>query len=74
LAFERGSLRIAHPGFHFAFAIRIVNATGQRHSAVTGRHVTITRVERGFVNVWREHAFAQIVEAYRRTLIPAAFR
>src|SRR5215213_1821239 len=58
LSFEWGALGMAHTGFHFAFAIRIINATGQGNSAVMGQQVTVERIERRFVDVWREHAFA----------------
>ena len=62
LALERRFLRMADPGFDFTFAIRISDAAGHGHHAVVGQHIAIERIERGIVDVRREHAFAQIVE------------
>ena len=62
LSFQWRFLRMAHPGFNLAFAIRIAYATGHGHRAVVGQQITIERIERRIVDVRREHAFAQIVE------------
>ncbi len=59
---QRGFLRVPDPRFHFPFAIRITDATRQCDDAVVREHVAIERVERGIVDVGREHALAQIVE------------
>ncbi len=48
--------------FDFAFAVRILHAAGQSHNAVVFQHVAVQRIERGIVDVGREHALAQIIE------------
>ena len=53
---------LADARFDFALAIRIADATRQRHHAVVREHVAIERIERGIVDVRREHAFFEIVE------------
>src|SRR5438093_9622777 len=58
---ERG-LGMADGGFHLAFAVGITDATGQRDDAVVRQHVAVERIERGIVDVRREHALAEIVE------------
>ena len=50
------------PGFDFAFAIGIADATRQRDHAVVREHVAIERIERRIVDVGREHALFEIVE------------
>ena len=59
---QRRLLRVADAGFDFAFAIGIADATRQRDDAVVGEHVAIERIERGVVDVGREHALFQVVE------------
>ena len=53
---------MADAGFDFAFAIGIADATRQRDDAVVREHVAIERIERGIVDVGREHALFEIVE------------
>ena len=62
LPFQRRLLRVADAGFDLAFAIGIADAARQRDDAVVRQHIAIERIERGIVDVGREHAFAQIVE------------
>src|SRR5687768_17210778 len=62
LTFKWCLLRMAHPSFNFAFAIRIFNATRKGDCAVMGQHITIEWVERRVMNVRLEHSFTQIVE------------
>ena len=62
LSFQWCLLGMAHPGFNFAFAIRIFNATRQGDRTVMGQHITIERIERRVVDIRLEHSFAQIVE------------
>jgi hypothetical protein len=61
-ALQRRLLRVADAGFDLALAIGIAHAARQRDDAVVGEHVAIERIERGIVDVRREHAFAQVVE------------
>ena len=61
-AFQRRFLRVADAGFDFAFAIGIAHAARQGDDAVVREHVAIERIEGRVVDVWREHAFAQVVE------------
>jgi len=53
---------VAAGRLHFAFAIGIADATGQRDDPVVGEDVAIERVQGGVVDVGREHALAEIVE------------
>src|SRR5215212_12158561 len=62
LAFERGSLGMAHASFNFAFAIRISHSARHGYHAVVGQHITVERIEGGVVDVRSEHSFTQIVE------------
>ena len=55
-ALQRRLLRVADAGFDFPFAIGIADATRQRDDAVVREHVAIERIERGIVDVRREHA------------------
>ena len=59
---QRCFLGVADAGFDFAFAIGIADAARQRDDAVVREHVAIQRIERGIVDVGREHALVQIVE------------
>ena len=49
-------------GFDFAFAIRVLHSAWKRCDAVVLQHITVQRIERGLINVGREHALAQIIE------------
>ena len=60
--FQRRLLRVADARFDFPFAIGIADAARQRDDAVMREHVAIERIDRGIVDVRREHAFAQVVE------------
>src|SRR5271163_3979091 len=62
LAFERSFLRMTDARLNFAFAIRVLHSAWKRCGAVVLQHVTVKGIERGFVNVGREHAFAEIIE------------
>src|ERR1700728_84217 len=62
LAFERRPLCVANTRFYFAFAIRVLHSAWKRCDAVVLQHVTVQRIERGLINVGREHAFAEIIE------------
>ena len=59
---QRRFLRVANAGFDFAFAIRILNATGHGDGAVVSEYVAVERIQRGIVEVGDEYALAQIVE------------
>ena len=52
----------AHSNYGRAFAIGIADAARERHDAVVHEHIAIQRIERGIVDVGREHALLQIVE------------
>src|SRR5258708_9029783 len=60
--FERCLLRVTDTRFDLAFAIRVSHPAWKRCDAVMLEHVTVQRIERGIVDVGREHALAQIVE------------
>jgi len=53
---------VANTGFHFAFAVRVLHSAWKRCDAVVLQHVTVQGIERGLVNIGREHALAQIIE------------
>jgi hypothetical protein len=59
---QRGLLRVPDARFDFALAIGIAHAARERDDAVVGQHVAIHRIERGIVDVGRQHALFQIVE------------
>ena len=59
---QRRLLRVADAGFDLPFAIRIADAARQGDDAVVREHVAIERIERGVVDVGRQHALAQVVE------------
>ena len=60
--FERSFLGMADSCFHFAFAIGILNATGQCHRAVESKHISKQWIDGRIVDVGLEHTFTQIVE------------
>jgi hypothetical protein len=62
--FERRSLGVADPRFHFPFAIRILDPARQRHHAVVCEHVSKQWVDGGIVDIGNRHAFLQVVENY----------
>ena len=68
LAFERSLLRMTDARFDLAFAIRVLHSAWKRCDAVVLQHVTVQRIERGLVNVRREHAFAQVIEHHHAGL------
>jgi len=49
-------------GFHLAFAIRVPHSAWKRSDAVVAQHIVVQRIERGIVNVGREHALTEIIE------------
>jgi hypothetical protein len=53
---------VANPRLDSAFAIRIADATRHGDRPVVREHVAVERIERGIVEVRREHAFFEIVE------------
>ena len=53
---------MADTGFDFAFAIRVSYATRQSDGTVMLQHIAVERIERGIVDVRRDHAFAKIIE------------
>ena len=59
---QRRLLRVTDARFDFPLAIGIADATRQRDHAVMREHVAIERIERGIVDVRRQHALFQIVE------------
>ncbi len=70
------ALSVSHAGLGLAFAIGIAHATRDRRDAVVREHVAIERVERGVVDVWLQHALAQVVEhddAWRATKAAEGF-
>jgi hypothetical protein len=60
---QRRPLGMADARFDFPLAIRITDPTRQRDDTVMGEDVSIERIERRIVDVRREHAFLEIVEA-----------
>jgi len=61
-ALERRALGVPDPRLDFPLPIRIADPTRQRGDAVVREHVAVERIERGVIDVGREHAFAEIVE------------
>src|SRR2546426_8617292 len=61
-ALERRLLRVPDGRLDFALAIWIPDPTGQRHGAVVGEHIAVQWVERGIVDVRREHALLEVIE------------
>ena len=59
---QRRFLGVADARFDLALAVWIAHAAWQRDCAVVLQHVAVQRIERGIVDVGREHAFAQIIE------------
>src|SRR5215813_2252232 len=62
LSFKWCLLRMAHPGFNFAFAIRIFDPTGQSDCAIVGQQIAIERIEFWIVDIRLQDTFTQIVE------------
>ena len=62
LTLERGFLGVSDAGFDFTFSIRVSDPARHGHHAVVRKHIAVERIERGIVDVGREHALAQIVE------------
>jgi hypothetical protein len=61
-SFEGSFLRMANARLDFALPIRVLHATRKGHRTVMLQHVAVQRIERGLVDVGREHAFAEIIE------------
>jgi len=55
-------LCVADSRFDLSLSIGMAHATGQCGDAVMRQHVAVERIERGIVDVGREHAFLQVVE------------
>ena len=53
---------MADGGFDFAFAVRILNATGHGDDAVMLQEIAVQRIERGVIEVGKQHAFAQVIQ------------
>jgi hypothetical protein len=49
-------------GFDFAFAIWILNATGHGDNTVMLQEIAIQRIERGVIEVGKQHALAQVIQ------------
>src|SRR5579885_1884217 len=62
LSFEWSLLCMSDTGLDFAFPIRVLHSARKGCDTVVLQHVTVQRIERGLINVWREHALAQIIE------------
>ena len=62
LTLQRCLLCVSHARLHFAFAIGVAHPAGQGHSTVVGQHITVEGIERGFVEIGSQYAFAQIVQ------------
>src|SRR5262249_59808405 len=60
--FQWRFLRMSDAGFHFSFAIGIMNSARQCDHAVVRQYVLEQRIESGIVNVGREHAFFQVIQ------------
>src|SRR5207244_4595320 len=72
---QRRLLRVTDAGLYFPLAIGIADATRERDDVVMGQHVAIERIQRGVVDVRREHAFFEIVEDdHAHRAAPAAKR
>src|SRR5579872_1022258 len=48
--------------FDFAFAVGIVDATGQRDGAVMVQYIPVEMIDGGVVDVRRKHTFAEVIE------------
>ena len=55
-------LCVPNAGFDFAFAIGIADTAREPDDAVVREHIAIERIQCGIVDVWREHAFFQVIE------------
>jgi hypothetical protein len=61
-AFQRGLLGVGNPCLDLTFSIGIRDPARQGDDAIMSQHVAVEGIERGIVDVWREHALAQVVE------------
>ena len=55
---------MSDPGFHFSFAIGILNAAVHGHDTVVRQHIPKQWIESGIVNVSNDDSLAQIIENY----------
>lgn len=53
---------MADTAFDFAFSIRLAHTARQWDGAVVRQHAAVQRIQLGVVDVWVEHAFAEIIE------------
>ena len=74
--FQRCLFRMTDTRFHFALPVRVLNPAGHGDRAVMLQHVAVERVERGIVNIGREHALTEIIKHHdpsRATQPPKRF-
>jgi hypothetical protein len=71
-ALQRRALGVPDSRFDFALAIGIADAARQGDCAVVSQDIAIERVDRGIVDIRRQHAFLEVVEDdnRRRTTQP----
>jgi hypothetical protein len=55
-------LGMGNARFHFALAIWILHAARQSDSSTVLQQIAVQRIDRGVVDIRREHTFAQIVQ------------
>ena len=60
--FERSSLGVAGAGFHFPFAIGILNPARQCQHTVVRQDISEQWIDAGIVEVGNRHSFFQVVE------------
>jgi hypothetical protein len=53
---------VAHSGFHFALAIRIVHPTWQSDGPVVHQYIAIVRIQNGIVEIGFLNSFAQVIQ------------